>query len=333
MKVLGIETSCDETAVSIIENNTILSEQVYSQTVHESLGGVVPELASRDHIKKLYVLACEVLDKSGLAISDIDAIAVTAGPGLPGSLIIGVSFAKAIALMNKIPIIAINHLEGHVFGVKLSYEITPPFLALLVSGGHTELIYVHNWGDYKLLGTTRDDAAGEALDKAAKVIGLSYPGGPEIQKIAEKGDPRSFRFPIAMLHSDDFDFSFSGLKTAFALTIRKLGIEKTKRNLANILASYQDAIVDSLLLKLDRASKKFGINRIVISGGVAASKRLREKATVKNWELYMPETKYCTDNASMIALAGEFYLLKGQQTPMNFPINSSWMLGTPLSMK
>ena len=326
MIVLGIETSCDETAAAILKNTQIVAEAVFSQTEHAQYGGVVPELASRDHIRKLPPMVISLFKDSGIEPKAIDAVAVTAGPGLPGALIIGASFAKAFAYANKIPIIAVNHLEGHIFAVSLTSRILPPFLILLVSGGHTEIVSVDDLGVYHTLGATRDDAVGEAFDKVAQAIGLQYPGGPQIQEIAGSGDKDAIHFPRAMMNSGDFDFSFSGLKTAVLNLLDEWGTKKAAENIANIAASFQEAVVDTLLGKLAFAVERTGISKVAIVGGVASNRRLRTKAGAKKWELFIPESKYCTDNAAMIAAAGLFHLERGEYSKLNFTTKPSWKI-------
>ena len=326
MIVLGIETSCDETAVSIFDGNSPIADIVYTQSVHSSFGGVVPELASRHHIRKLASMVKSVLEQSKIPADDIDAVAVTSGPGLPGALLIGTTFAKGFAYAQNIPIIAVNHLEGHIFAAKLGCEIEPPFIALLVSGGHTEIAKVLDWGKYETLGVTRDDAAGEAFDKVAQVLGLPYPGGPEIQMLAEKGDPNSIKFPRAMMKSGDLDFSFSGLKTAVINLLYDWGADKVRQNIENISASFQQAVVDTLLGKLQTAVERTGIKTVAIVGGVAANQKLRIDAKNMEWKICIPPLKYCTDNGTMIAAAGYFHLADGETTPLNFRINPSWKL-------
>ncbi len=333
MIVLGIETSCDETSVAVVrgEDEQILAELVYSQSIHSRYGGVVPELASRHHIKKLFPMTRQVLEEAKIAPEGIDIIAVTAGPGLPGSLLVGTTFAKGFGLPRKIPIVAVNHLEGHIFAVRAGCEnFAPPFLTLLVSGGHTDLIFVREWGKYEILGSTRDDACGEAFDKVAKILGLPYPGGPQIQKCAEGGNPEFVHFPRAMLDSGDLDFSFSGLKTAVINTLEKLGEQVVREHLSDICASFEQAVVDTLIAKLHAAAKKTGTDRIAIVGGVAANRRLRQTAASQNWNLCIPPIKYCTDNATVIALAGIFRARRGEFAPYDFMINPAWRLEEPL---
>jgi len=332
MIVLGIETSCDETSVALVDDaGNVLGELVYSQAVHSRYGGVVPELASRHHIRKLYPMTRDLLDSAGVSYDEIGAVAVTAGPGLPGSLLVGTTFAKGFAYAGQKPIIAVNHLEGHIFAAKLACPgFEPPFLALLVSGGHTDIVMVRRWGEYEVLGSTRDDACGEAFDKVAKILGLPYPGGPQIQKCAEVGDPQFVNFPRAMLKSGDFDFSFSGLKTAVLNLVYQMGEDEVRRHLADICASFQEAVVDTLVGKLRAAVSHCSTDRVAIVGGVAANRRLREVASQQGWKLCIPPIKYCTDNATVIALAGLFHLRRGEKTLYDFMINPAWRLGEKL---
>ena len=311
MVILGIETSCDETAVAIIDDERILAEEVYSQTVHAEYGGVVPELASRDHIKKLFQMVNRALASADIEPKHVAGIAVTAYPGLPGAVLAGISFAYGMSTALNIPLIKINHLEGHLFTAKFAVAAKPPFLALLVSGGHTEIILVEDWGRYDILGSTRDDAAGEAFDKVAQVLGLPYPGGPQIQALAETGNPNAIAFPRAMAKSDDLDFSFSGLKTAVINLLDEWGIDKVTKMLPDIAASFQEAVVDTLLNKVAVASKITGIKEIAIVGGVASNKRLKQKAEQFGYGLRIPPEKYCTDNGVMIAFAGHFHIKQG----------------------
>ncbi len=316
MRILGLESSCDDTAAAVIHNKTILSEVMFNQDIHEEYGGVVPELASRDHIKKIIITIQKALDHAETSLESLDGIAVTYGPGLVGSLLIGVAVAKSIAWARDIPLIGVNHLEGHIFANYFSPDFSPPFIAFIISGGHTHIYSVHEPGKYELLGKTRDDAAGEAFDKAAKFIGLPYPGGPSIDQAATKGDHSFYQFPRAMLQSGDYDFSFSGLKTAFINYIRQQGDSFVKVNLNHILASFQEAIVDSLLEKLKIVVEDTGTQKIVFSGGVIANSRLRDKITALaaqyDWHILLPEKKHCTDNGFMIAACGDYLLRQGE---------------------
>ncbi|MFA0750304.1 MAG: hypothetical protein SLRJCFUN_000707 [Candidatus Fervidibacter sp.] len=326
MRVLGIETSCDETSAAVVEDKMFVrANVVLTQTkLHEPFGGIVPEIASRKQMEFIAPVVHQAMAEAGVSWRDLDAIAVTNRPGLIGSLVVGVSFAKAIALAHNLPLIPVNHLEGHVFSVFLrdEKEMTDdrwdfPFLCLLVSGGHTELIWVKDVGDYEVLGRTRDDAAGEAFDKVARALGLGFPGGPAIDKAAEGGDPTAVAFPRADL-TPSLDFSFAGLKTAVVRYLKGME-ERLKRKpdptLADIAAGFQEAVADMLLSNLRRAAEQTGAERIAVVGGVAANRRLRQKllemAQEKGWQLRLPPLKWCTDNAAMIACAASFRLERG----------------------
>jgi N6-L-threonylcarbamoyladenine synthase len=326
MRVLGIETSCDETSAAIVEDKVFVrANVVLTQTkLHEPFGGIVPEIASRKQMEFIAPVVHQAMAEAGVSWRDLDAVAVTNRPGLIGSLVVGVSFAKAIALVHNLPLIPVNHLEGHVFSVFLRDEkgMTDdrwdfPFLCLLVSGGHTELIWVKEVGDYEVLGRTRDDAAGEAFDKVARALGSGFPGGPAIDKASEGGDPNAIAFPRADL-TPSLDFSFAGLKTAVVRYLKGME-ERLKRKfaptLADIAASFQEAVADMLLGNLRRAAELTGAERIAVVGGVAANRRLRQKllemAQEKGWQLRLPPLKWCTDNAAMIACAASFRLERG----------------------
>ena len=303
MIILGIETSCDETGVAICDNYKILASYNKTQYIHKKYGGVVPEIASREHEKFLPQITKRVLKESKLNYSDLDAIAVTNGPGLMGSLLSGVSFAKGLSQGLNIPIIPINHLEAHLHSVFIEFGdlIEPPFINLLVSGGHTQLWMIQSNYKYSLLGETLDDACGEAFDKGAKTLGLNYPGGPEIEKLSKGGDYKLIDFPRPMIHDKSYNFSFSGLKTALINYIKK----NNKYSPNDVAASYQEAIVDTLVIKLNKAMDNFKIDTGIICGGVAANKRLREKLKQLDKKILFPSLKYCTDNADMIAFLGE----------------------------
>ncbi len=329
MLVLGIETSCDETSAAVVQDKVwVRSNIVLTQTkLHEPFGGIVPEIASRKQMEFIAPVVQQALREAKVNWKDLDAIAVTNRPGLIGSLLVGVSFAKAVALAHNLPLVPINHLEGHIFSVFLQEEGETkegtgqvwefPFLCLLVSGGHTELIWVRGVGDYEVLGRTRDDAAGEAFDKVARALGLGFPGGPAIDKAAKKGDPNAIAFPRADL-TPTFDFSFAGLKTAVVRYLKGLE-ERWKRKpnptLADIAASFQEAVVDMLLGNLERAATLTDAERVVVVGGVAANRRLRQKflamAEQYRWQFALPPLKWCTDNAAMIACAASFRLERG----------------------
>ncbi|WKU18543.1 tRNA (adenosine(37)-N6)-threonylcarbamoyltransferase complex transferase subunit TsaD [Advenella alkanexedens] len=312
MNIIGFESSCDETGVAIVNTEKgLLAHALHSQiAMHQAYGGVVPELASRDHIRRVLPLTREVLEKSGLTIKDIDAVAYTAGPGLAGALLVGASVAQAFAWTHSLPAIPIHHLEGHLLSPMLAEEVPEfPFVALLVSGGHTQIMRVNGVGQYELLGETLDDAAGEAFDKSAKLMGLPYPGGPALSKLAEKGDPAAYALPRPMMHSPDLDFSFSGLKTAVLTTLRK--IEQAgplgEQDRANLAASAQQAIVDVLGYKVIKAMKKTRLKRLVVAGGVGANSQLRSylrsEMAKQGGQVFFPPLALCTDNGAMIAHA------------------------------
>ncbi len=311
MLILGIDTSCDDTAAAVVEDGRkVISNIVSSQDeIHRKYGGIVPELASRRHMELIWPVVEEAMSAEGTAFGDISAIAVTKGPGLIGSLLIGVCFAKSLSLVNNIPMVAVNHLEGHIHSIFLEAEPKFPFIALVVSGGHTSLYRVDGFGEYKELGRTRDDAAGEAYDKVAKLLGFSYPGGPVMDKTASIGDPRAITFPRAYIR-DSHDFSFSGIKTSVMNYVRK----HPETGKEDIAASFQDAIVQVLIDRTVEVAKIEGIERVVLSGGVSANsalrRRMQKRADDEGIELYLPSLGLCTDNAAMIASAG-FYYFKG----------------------
>jgi N6-L-threonylcarbamoyladenine synthase len=307
MKILSIESSCDETAVAIIEDGRhILANQVYTQiAIHRKYGGVVPEIASRNHVMKMPFVVQNALDEANLQFKDVDAIAVTKGPGLVGALLVGVSEAKALAYALNKPLIGVNHIEGHIAANYLAFpELEPPFLALVVSGGHTNLVMVKDYGTNVILGRTRDDAAGEAFDKVARVLGYPYPGGPAIDRAAQIGNKHAIEFPRAMLEQDSYDFSFSGLKSAVLNEInhdRMKGIDFKKEDIA---ASFQAAVLDVLTEKTIRCAEENRVKKIVLAGGVSANKGLRKQMSQAGkqhgWQLYFPPLSLCTDNAAMI---------------------------------
>ena len=328
MLVLGIESSCDETAAAVISNGKMLSNVIASQiAAHSEYGGVVPEIASRKHIEAINLVLKQALNDAHVTLKEIEGIAVTRGPGLIGSLLIGLSTAKALAYALNIPFVGVNHIEGHIAATFLA-EKPPsfPFIALVVSGGHTNIYQVKNYHNFQLLGQTRDDAAGEAFDKGAKLLNLGYPGGVVIDRIAKSGNPKAVAFPRAM--KDSSDFSFSGLKTSLLVMLKKRGRDFSAEELPDIAASYQEAIVDVLVEKTIKATEDNGINRIVVCGGVAANGRLRERfaaATVaRNIELFIPPVILCTDNAAMIAAIGEIMLKNGRRDSLDLNAVSRW---------
>ncbi|UCB52390.1 MAG: tRNA (adenosine(37)-N6)-threonylcarbamoyltransferase complex transferase subunit TsaD [Candidatus Zixiibacteriota bacterium] len=323
MLILGIETSCDETAASVVNGgNEILSNVVYSQMVHDKYGGVVPELASREHIRAVVPVVNQALGQANASLAEIEGVAVTYGPGLVGSLLIGLSYSKAISYSQEIPLIGINHIEGHIFADFLEHpKISPPFVCLVISGGHSNLIYVAGKGDYELMGQTRDDAAGEAFDKVAKVLNLGYPGGPAIDEVSPKGKSDFFKFPRAYLEEGSFDFSFSGLKTAVAIYVSRLSEEELENHRIDVAASFQEAVVDVLVEKGIQACLAKDTSKIALAGGVARNrrlrKRLREEAEKQRLEVFYPSPILCTDNAAMIAAAGDFHLSRGRASNLD----------------
>ncbi|BDG02599.1 tRNA (adenosine(37)-N6)-threonylcarbamoyltransferase complex transferase subunit TsaD [Anaeromyxobacter oryzae] len=333
MRVLGIETSCDETAAAVVEDGRrALSDVVATQIdVHRRWGGVVPELASRNHVVQVMPVVDEALSRAGVGPDGVDAIAVTSGPGLVGALLVGVQAAKALAAAWGKPLVRVNHLEGHLVAAFLA-ETAPafPFLGLVVSGGHTSLYAARAFGEYQLLGHTRDDAAGEAFDKGAKLLGLPYPGGVAIDRLAREGDPGAIRFPKAIVKGADLDFSFSGLKTALLHHVKKHGVPEG-RGLADLCASYQEAIVRALVEKAFRAARRLQFDRLVLSGGVAANSRLRAAAAARAAEyegmsVFLPAVKLCTDNAAMIAVAGTHAYLRGERAGPELNADPAWRL-------
>jgi N6-L-threonylcarbamoyladenine synthase len=307
---LGIETSCDDTAVCVLENQrTVLAQGLSSQIEeHAPFGGVVPEVASRCHQEVLLPLLQRILEEAGVRnpARQLSLVAVTAGPGLVGSLLVGVMSAKALAQAWEVPLVGVNHLEGHLFAnVATHPSLEPPFLSLIVSGGHTEIVFVRSFGEYELLGETKDDAVGEAYDKVAKLLGLGYPGGPVVDRLAREGDPDAFPFPVPLEHSDEIGFSFSGLKTAVLWVLRRLEREGKPIPAAHVCASFQKAAVASLVGKIRLAVLRSGVRRVAVSGGVAANSALRSAlGALPGVEIFLPPPSLCTDNAVMIAAAG-----------------------------
>ncbi len=334
MVILGIDTSCDDTCASIVEDGKrLLSNVVSSQViVHHRYGGVVPELASREHIRNIVPVVEESMKKASVNNKDIDAIAVTVGPGLVGALLVGIYFAKAFSYAKGIPLIGVNHLEGHILSVFLEKKLPSfPFVALTVSGGHTNIYHVRDFGDYTVLGQTLDDAAGEAFDKVAKLLGLGYPGGGIIEKMAFEGRDDAIDFPRAYLSKGSLNFSFSGLKTSVALYIKKWRDRNdTEISLKDIAASFQSAVVDILIDKLIAATNQVGVKSIMLAGGVARNNYLRNKLqeTIadKGIDLYIPQPELCTDNGAMIAVAGYHRLIKGYRDDLTLDARSRFPL-------
>ncbi|NLL47047.1 MAG: tRNA (adenosine(37)-N6)-threonylcarbamoyltransferase complex transferase subunit TsaD [Firmicutes bacterium] len=318
---LGIETSCDETAAAVIRNGReIVSNVVLSQIdIHQKYGGVVPEIASRHHIEAIFPVINEALEKAEVTLDDLDVIAVAYGPGLVGSLLVGVAAAKALAFAKQIPLVGVNHIEGHIYANFLDgQQVEPPLVCLTVSGGHTDLLLIPRLGEYEILGRTRDDAAGEAFDKVARVLGLPYPGGPQIEKLAKTGNREAISFPRGLLEKDNFDFSFSGLKTAALNYLNGAKQKGEEVHLPDFAASFQWAIIDVLTDKLITAAQEHKVRQVVLSGGVAANDTFRahvaEKVREVGMELLYPPRHLCTDNAAMIGSAGYFRYLAGRRS-------------------
>ncbi|NRA59997.1 MAG: tRNA (adenosine(37)-N6)-threonylcarbamoyltransferase complex transferase subunit TsaD [Psychrobium sp.] len=329
MRILGIETSCDETGIAIYDDEKgLLAHQLYSQVkLHADYGGVVPELASRDHSRKIIPLIRQTLAEANCSSDDIDGVAYTAGPGLVGALLVGASVARSLAYAWGKPAVAVHHMEGHLLAPMLE-EHKPdfPFLALLVSGGHTQMVRVDGIGRYEVMGESIDDAAGEAFDKTAKLLGLDYPGGPRLSKLAEKGDSSRFTFPRPMTTKPGLDFSFSGLKTSAANTIRAESNDDQTR--ADIARAFEDAVVDTLAIKLKRALKITGLKRLVVAGGVSANRHLREQLELlmkkRGGEVFYPRLEFCADNGAMIAYAGMQRLKANQTVGLEISATPRW---------
>lgn len=332
VNILAIETSCDETACAVVKNGReVLSDFLHTQIpVHELYGGVVPEIASRNHTEKLPYVVNATLKKAGLTFNDIDAYAVTYGPGLVGALLTGVSFAKALAYADNKPLIKVNHIEGHISADYITHkDLQPPFICLVVSGGHTNIIKVADYGKYTVLGSTRDDAAGEAFDKVARVLGLKYPGGPNLQRLAKNGDKNAFKLPRSFRGEDHLDFSFSGLKTAIINLIHNMEQKGEKYKKEDIAAAFQAEVADVLVTNTFKAAKREGLNKIAFAGGVSANEGLRELAYKRaegKFKLYMPELHFCTDNAAMIASAAYYRLFTDEPAPLTLNAEPSLKL-------
>jgi len=334
-RILAIESSCDETAAAVLEDgNTILSNVVATQVeLHAKYGGIFPEIASRQHILTIYPVVEEALNQAHLSLKELDAIAVTRGPGLAGSLVVGMKMAKALALGSGLPLIGINHLEGHLYSAWIKMDETQPFsppefplIALIVSGGHSSLILMKGHHDYERLGSTLDDAAGEAFDKVARLLELPYPGGPSIQKAAEQGSPTAFTFPRSRLEGT-WDFSFSGLKTAVLRQVNIFKEQGRQLPVNDLAASFQQALVDVLTEKSFMAAEQFRARHILVGGGVSANRALRNAFTNQTrFQVHIPPLKYCTDNAAMIAAAGYFRFISGQRDPLDIDVFPNWPL-------
>lgn len=321
MRILGIESSCDDTAAAVLEDDhTVLSSVISSQDqIHSRFGGVVPELASRNHLENIHPVVCEALNRAGLQLRDIDLIATTQGPGLIGSLLVGFSYARSLSYQADIPYVGVDHMAGHLLAVFLEEPVQFPYVALIASGGTSSIFLVKNHTEFTHIGRTRDDAAGEAFDKVAKLLGLPYPGGPHVSKLADMGDPQAISFPRAWLEEDSLDFSFSGVKTAVLNHCNQQKQKDIPLNLENICASFQEAVVEVLVEKTIRAAKNIGVDTVVLGGGVSANPRLRtafkERCDKEGFGFHVPRPVFCTDNGAMIALAGYYkFLEKGAMT-------------------
>lgn len=331
--ILGIETSCDETAVAVLEGtgdpspsaiklrSNIIASQI---ALHRQFGGVVPEVASRCHVETIIPVMDQALSEAGVSLSDITVVAATHGPGLVGAVLVGLSAAKALALAQDIPFVGVNHIEAHMYANFIEHpDLAPPFVCLVVSGGHSDLVYLKDYGDYEVMGRTRDDAAGEAFDKVARTLGLSYPGGPAIDLASGEGDSQAVRFPRAFLEEGSYDFSFSGLKTAVVNYVANARRKEREVFVPDIAASFQEAVVDVLVTKTLRAACEIGVNTVALAGGVAANSRLRQelsrRAIEKGMDVRYPSPILCTDNAAMVACVGYFQAVSGKSSSLDLP--------------
>lgn len=317
MKILGIESSCDETACAVVEDGRIVLSNVIATSLdeHKLYGGVVPEIASRRHAEAVSGVVKEALDNAKCTMDDIDAIAVTYAPGLIGALLVGVNFAKGLALASGTPLVPVHHLRGHIASNYISNDVEPPFLCLVVSGGHSHIVLVKSYTEFEIVGKTRDDAAGEALDKAGRTMGLAYPGGISIDKISVQGDENAYKFPHPKVNGSPYDFSFSGLKTCVINTVHNAQQKGEEINIPDLAASFQKSVVDCLIDNVERVCLDKNFKKIVIAGGVSANSKLRSEAQrlckKHGWSLYLPELKYCGDNAAMIASQGYYEFING----------------------
>ncbi len=332
--ILGIESSCDETAAAVVVNGRDVRSNIISSQIdiHRMYGGVVPEIASRKHIENIDPVVRQALETAGMTFNDIDAIAVTYGPGLVGALLVGVAHAKALAYALNKPLIGVHHIEGHISANFIQYkELEPPFICMVVSGGHTHLIKMTGYGEYEIIGKTRDDAAGEAFDKVARALELEYPGGPKIDKLAKTGDPHAIEFPRAKVENAYYDFSFSGVKSAVLNYINSCRMKGVEPDKADIAASFQNCLVDSIVTRTIAAAKEYGLSKVALAGGVAANSGLREgmknACDKENIELYYPAPVLCTDNAAMIACAGYYEYIKGKRSGLSLNAVPNLKLG------
>lgn len=319
MKILGIESSCDETAAAVVEDGRKVLSNIIATSLeeHKLYGGVVPEIASRRHAESISGVVKEALEQADCTMVDIDAIAVTYAPGLIGALLVGVNFAKGLALATDTPLVPVHHIRGHIASNYISSDIEPPFLCLIVSGGHSHIVAVNSYTDFEIIGKTRDDAAGEALDKAGRTMGLEYPGGVSIDKLSPQGNENAYKFPKPKVSDSPYDFSFSGLKTAVINTVHNAQQKGEVIHTADLAASFQKSVVDCLVTNLEKVASEKNFNKIVIAGGVSANSKLRAEAQAlckkHKWDLYLPELRYCGDNAAMIASQGYYEFVQGER--------------------
>ncbi len=319
MKILGIESSCDETAAAVVEDGRKVLSNIIATSLeeHKLYGGVVPEIASRRHAESISGVVQEALEQADCTMADIDAIAVTYAPGLIGALLVGVNFAKGLALATDTPLVPVHHIRGHIASNYISSDIEPPFLCLIVSGGHSHIVAVNSYTDFEIIGKTRDDAAGEALDKAGRTMGLEYPGGVSIDKLSPQGNENAYKFPKPKVSGSPYDFSFSGLKTAVINTVHNAQQKGEDIHTADLAASFQKSVVDCLVTNLEKVASEKKFNKIVIAGGVSANSKLRAEAQAlckkHKWDLYLPELRYCGDNAAMIASQGYYEFVQGER--------------------
>lgn len=319
MKILGIESSCDETAAAVVEDGRKVLSNIIATSLeeHKLYGGVVPEIASRRHAESISGVVKEALEQADCTMADIDAIAVTYAPGLIGALLVGVNFAKGLALATDTPLVPVHHIRGHIASNYISSDIEPPFLCLIVSGGHSHIVAVNSYTDFEIIGKTRDDAAGEALDKAGRTMGLEYPGGVSIDRLSPQGNEDAYKFPKPKVSGSPYDFSFSGLKTAVINTVHNAQQKGEDIHTADLAASFQKSVVDCLVTNLEKVASEKNFNKIVIAGGVSANSKLRAEAQAlckkHKWSLYLPELRYCGDNAAMIASQGYYEFVQGER--------------------
>ncbi|MCR5611665.1 MAG: tRNA (adenosine(37)-N6)-threonylcarbamoyltransferase complex transferase subunit TsaD [Clostridiales bacterium] len=330
--ILGIESSCDETAAAVLRGRFVLGTAVHTQIpVHRLYGGVVPEIASRSHTERIGSVVRQALENAGVTLDDIDAVAVTYRPGLIGALLVGVSYAKGLAYANGLPLVGVDHITGHIAANYITYpDLEPPFMCIVASGGHSHIVRVNSYTDFTLIGRTRDDAAGEAFDKVARAMGLPYPGGPELEKLAKDGDPNAFPLHTAFNEGESFDFSFSGLKTAVVNIMHNAGQKGESVNKADLAASFQRAVTDALTRKSVRAAREAGLGTLALAGGVSANTALRERLQREcdrnGIRFCRPDMKYCTDNAAMIACQGHYELLAHDPSPLSLDPNAASFL-------